>query len=162
MVKRDLRAIFLSFTVLLTILLVSCDPAKKYEKEEKNSIETYLSDNYDLNFVLQSSGLYYYEVLTGTGITPLLYDSAYVRYTGKFLDGTVFDSNVTKSTPYGFIVGQNIQGFDEGVMLMKVGGKASLLLPSKLAYGTTGTYGIGGFTPLLFDIELIKVKRNYK
>ena len=40
---------------------------------------------------------------------------------------------------------------------MKPGGKSTLLIPSKLAYGAMGTYGISGYTPLLFDIELVKV-----
>ena len=62
-------------------------------------------------------------------------DSAFVKYTGMFLNGTVFDSNVSSGNLYGFIVGQNITGFDEGVTLMKPGGKSTLLIPSKLGYG---------------------------
>jgi len=60
---------------------------------------------------------------------------------------------------FGFVVGYSIYGFSEGLMLMKEGGKATLLIPSNLAYGQQGSYPvIAGFTPLLFDVELIRVK----
>jgi FKBP-type peptidyl-prolyl cis-trans isomerase len=154
---KNFRTIILSGAVLLMLSLISCDPTKKMEKQENEDIQTYLTQNANLIYVKQPSGLYYHEVTPGTGISPVRTDSAYVKYTGMFLSGTVFDSNVSSGTLYGFIVGQNITGFDEGVTLMKQGGKASLLIPSKLGYGATGTYGISGFTPLLFDIELVKV-----
>jgi FKBP-type peptidyl-prolyl cis-trans isomerase len=147
---------FLAVVFLLSI--VSCDPVGNLEKEEEDKIENFIGSNPGMNFVLQSSGLYYFELLAGTGVMPAGTDSAFVRYTGTFLDGSVFDSNVDSATPYGFIIGDNIVGFDEGVMLMKEGGKAKLLLPSKLAYGTYGSYPyIPGYTPLLYDVELIKV-----
>jgi len=143
-------------TAVLIILLVSCDPSKDLQKEEDQKIQDYLSSNSNLNFKLQPSGLYYLEVVAGTGDLPAVNDSAYVKYTGKFLDGTVFGSNVSSGLLYGFIIGQNIIGFDEGITLMKQGGKSTLLIPSKLGYGAMGSYSISGYTPLLFDIELIK------
>jgi FKBP-type peptidyl-prolyl cis-trans isomerase FkpA len=154
---KNFWAINLSVAVLMILALMSCDPTKKLEKQEKEDIQAYLTENDDLVYVKQPSGLYYLEVVAGTGISPVRGDSAFVKYTGKFLDGTIFDSNVSSGKLYGFIVGQNITGFDEGITLMKQGGKSSLLIPSKLGYGGTGTYGIAGFTPLLFEIELIKV-----
>ena len=55
--------------------------------------------------------------------------------------------------------GALIYGFDEGITFMKAGGKATLLVPSNLAYGASGNgYGIPGYTPLLFDVELVRVK----
>jgi len=126
------------------------------EKQEKEDIQAFLSANDTIDFVKQSSGLYYHETVAGSGITPEIEDSAYVKYTGMFLDGGIFDSNVSSGRLYGFIIGQNIVGFDEGITLMKPGGKSTLLIPSKLAYGAMGTYGISGYTPLLFDIELVK------
>jgi len=157
MIRRNVSLFILLTTVMVMITLVSCDPTKKMEKKENEQIQDYLSQNSTLIFVKQPSGLYYLEVTPGTGLSPVRTDSAYVKYTGKFLDGTVFDSNVTSGNLYGFIVGQNITGFDEGITLMKPGGKSTLLIPSSLGYGSMGTYGIAGFTPLLFDIELIKV-----
>ena len=143
--------------VIIMISAVSCDPSKKYEKQEKEDIQAYLAKNSNLNFVKQPSGLYYLEVVPGTGQSAVLYDSAYVNYTGKFLDGTIFDSNVTQGKLYGFVVGSNIVGFDEGITLMKEGGKSTFLIPSSLGYGTYGTSLIPGYTPLLFDVELVKV-----
>jgi len=159
MIRKNIRSINLFFSAVLIISLVSCDPSKKLTREEDDMIQDYLSQHSNLNFVLKASGLYYLEVVSGTGLTPVISDSAFVRYTGKFLDGTVFDSNVGAGQPlYAFTVGQNITGFDEGIMLMKADGKSTLLIPSELGYGTYGSPPyIQGYTPLLFDIELIKV-----
>jgi FKBP-type peptidyl-prolyl cis-trans isomerase len=143
--------------VVVIITIVSCDPSKKLRKQEEEDIQTYLTQNSTFNFVKQPDGLYYLEVVAGTGLSPVAGDSAYVNYTGKFLDGTIFDTNATHGTLYGFIVGQNLIGFDEGITLMKAGGKATLLIPSSLGYGATGSYTISGYTPLLFDIQLVKV-----
>jgi peptidylprolyl isomerase len=141
------------------ISLVSCDPGKKYEKEEKSLIDDYLNSNSSLNFVLQPSGLYYLEVLAGSGRMPVLHDTVNVKYTGKFLNGTVFDTNVGKTDSLVFPVAEGwvIAGFDEGITLMKEGGKATFLVPSKLAYGPSGFYLINGYTPLLYDVELVRV-----
>ncbi len=157
MIRKNFAVIISTVAVIFIIAVVSCDPATKLRKQENEDIQTYLTQNSNLNFVKQPSGLYYLEVLAGTGTMPVLGDSAYVKYTGKFLDGTIFDSNVSTGTLYGFIVGLNITGFDEGITMMKAGGKSTLLIPSNLAYGSAGTYGISGFTPLLFDVELVKV-----
>jgi len=156
MIRKNFPTLVLLLAILLMISVVSCDPGKKAEKDEQEKIDNYLNSNSNLNFVKQPSGLYYMEVLAGTGASPVRTDSAYVKYTGKFLSGTVFDSNEGSGNLYGFIIGQNITGFDEGITLMKQGGKATLLIPSKLGYGSTGSYTISGYTPLLFDIELVK------
>jgi len=158
MIIKNFQAIIPLSAALLMIAFVSCDPTVKLEKQEKEDIQTYLSQNINLNFVKQQSGLYYHEVLAGTGISPVMGDSAFVKYTGMFLDGTVFDSNVSSGTLFSFKVGEMIPGFNEGLTLMKAGGKATLLIPSKLAYGQNGRYPyIAGYTPLLFDIQLVRV-----
>jgi peptidylprolyl isomerase len=139
--------------------IVSCDPARKYEKREKAEIQDYLASNPSLNFVLQSSGLYYLGITTGTGSMPVLGDSAWVLYRASFLNGTVFDSTSVTTGPYAFIVGTSISGFDQGVMMMNAGGQSKLLVPSSLAYGASGNYyGIAGYTPLLFDVILLRIK----
>jgi hypothetical protein len=134
------------------------DPAQV----EEEMIQNYLINNPDLDFQKQSSGLYYLEVLAGTGPAPSTNDSVYVFYTGKFLDGTIFGSNVPSGILYGFRanIGENIPGFDQGVMLMKEGGKATIILPSVLGYGTVGVPWIPGYTPILFDIELVRVVKK--
>ena len=157
--KHSITSLLLLAAVFL-LLLGSCDPGKKYVKQEEEEIQNYLSSNPTLSFELQPSGLYYLPVQVGTGIKPAQHDTAWVKYTGKFLDGTVFDTNVGKTDTLMVPVGEGwlIQGFDEGIGLMNKGGKAMLLIPSYLAYGTTGYYIISPYTPLLFDLELVKVK----
>lgn len=149
----------LLFLVAIPLLIVSCDPSKKAERNEKESIQTYLGENSNLNFERKSSGLYYLEVQTGHGRTATKSDTAYIYYTGKFLDGTTFDTNIG----YGSILirpvneGYLIEGFDEGLTYMREGGKAVFLIPSNLGYGSSGM-GFPGYTPSLFEVEMVRLK----
>ena len=106
------------------------------------------------------SGLEYIEVQAGSGTQAAAGKMVSVHYTGKFQDGRVFDSSVSRGEPITFKlgVGQVIKGWDEGIALMKVGGKAQLIIPSNLAYGERGA---GGVIPpnatLVFYVELVSV-----
>ena len=108
-----------------------------------------------------ASGLEYVETLAGTGAQAKAGDVVRVHYTGKFLDGKVFDSSVSRGEPLEFPLGKGrvIRGWDEGIALMKVGGKATLTIPPQLAYGESGA---GGVIPpnatLVFDVELVGIK----
>lgn len=106
------------------------------------------------------SGLQYEDIVVGAGATPQKGQRVTVHYTGKFLDGKVFDSSVSRNQPFVFVigVGQVIKGWDEGVATMKVGGKRNLLIPSALAYGSRGSGPIPGNTDLFFEVELIAVQ----
>ncbi|HZK61218.1 MAG TPA: FKBP-type peptidyl-prolyl cis-trans isomerase [Anaerovoracaceae bacterium] len=160
MIRKNNNSILLLFVSILVILVASCNPAKKLDKEETDSITDYLNRNSNLNFVLKPSGLYYLEVVEGSGVIPVKNDTAYIKYTGKLLDGTVFDSNIETTDTLIIPVDEGwlISGVDEGITYMREGGKSLLLIPSKLAYGPTGYYYIPGYTPLLFDLELVRVK----
>lgn len=161
MIKKYLQPSLILLTTVLILSLVSCDPSKKYEKQEQDSIDNYLSDNFNKNFELKPSGLYYLEEVAGSGESPVTGDTVYVQYNGTFLDGTVFDTNIGKadfSFPLG--IGYAIYGFDEGLTYMKPGGKSLLLIPSKLGYGASGNYYISGYTPLLFEVTLTNVHKG--
>ena len=108
-----------------------------------------------------TSGLEYIEVEAGTGAQAVAGKTVAVHYTGKFQDGKVFDSSVSRGEPIEFPLGKGrvIKGWDEGIALMKVGGKAQLIIPPDLGYGERGA---GGVIPpnatLVFDVELVSVK----
>lgn len=106
------------------------------------------------------SGLEYIEVEAGSGAQAEAGKTVSVHYTGKFQDGRVFDSSIPRGEPITFKLGAGnvIRGWDEGIALMKVGGKAQLIIPPALAYGERGA---GGVIPpnatLVFDVELVSV-----
>ena len=80
MIKKYYQSVLLFLSVALIFSLGSCNPAKKYENREKASIQDYLASHSDQNFELKPSGLYYLEVLTGTGRAPEPNDSAFIMY----------------------------------------------------------------------------------
>jgi FKBP-type peptidyl-prolyl cis-trans isomerase FkpA len=159
MKKKFIILLLTSLVLLMTV--VSCTKSSKFEKEEQDEIDAYLARNSSLNFVKKPSGLYYLQLVAGTGRVPVKFDTAYVKYTGKFLDGQIFDTNVGNSKNLEVLVGAPglIQGFAEGITYMAEGGKSLLLVPSALGYGTYGSYPyISGYTPLLFEVQLVQVK----
>lgn len=105
------------------------------------------------------SGLVYKEVKAGTGESPKATDTVTVHYTGKLIDGTVFDSSLQRA-PASFPLNNVIKCWTEGVQKMKVGGKATLICPSSIAYGDQGRPPrINGGATLVFDVELLAIKK---
>ena len=101
------------------------------------------------------------DVVLGTGAEAQKGKQVSVHYTGWLTDGTKFDSSKDRGQPFGFALGrgQVIQGWDDGVAGMKVGGKRKLTIPPDLGYGASGA---GGVIPpnatLVFEVELLGVK----
>jgi len=135
--------------------------ATEAEAKEPSLIQQYMKDN-KITAKPTASGLYYIEKVAGKGAKAKAGNKVKVHYTGKLFNGKVFDSSLTKkpATPYEFTLGQGqvIPGWDEGISMMSAGGKAILLIPSKLAYGAQGAGNdIPAYSPLVFDVELVSI-----
>jgi FKBP-type peptidyl-prolyl cis-trans isomerase FklB len=104
------------------------------------------------------SGLQYKILKTGTGKTPTSKDKVRVHYTGKLINGKVFDSSVERGEPIEFAVTGVIKGWTEALQLMKEGDKWMLYIPSELGYGNQGAGNdIGPNATLIFEVELLNV-----
>jgi len=145
--------------LIITFIIPSCIGLEKFENREKEEIQKFLFMNPDLNFELKPSGLYYLDVKVGTGIQPVAHDTTYTFYTATFLNNLIMGTNVgtqdTLISPLG--EGILIPGFEEALTYMKVGGKSLFIVPSYLGYGQTD-YRIPSYTPLLFEVDLVRVK----
>jgi len=111
------------------------------------------------NIQTTASGLQYEVIVKGQGANPLPTDKVSVHYTGKTIDGTVFDSSVQRGQPATFGLNQVIPGWTEGIQLMTVGSKIRLFIPENLAYGQHPPQGSGidPFSTLIFDVELLEI-----
>lgn len=112
-------------------------------------------------FTTTPSGLMYKQVRPGKGPKPSSPSTVVkVHYTGKLLDGTVFDSSYERNEPIDFPLNRVIKGWTEGVQLMNVGSKYEFIIPAALAYGAQGTPGgpIGPNQDLYFEVELLGIQ----
>ncbi len=133
---------------------------EKREAEAKQQQESVL-DAASAGFIKTDSGLRYQIIQEGNGKKANKGDMVSVHYKGQLFDGTVFDSSYKRKQPLEFAVGvgQVIAGWDEGILLLNVGDKARMVIPSELAYGSRGAGGaIPPNTPLIFDVELVGIK----
>jgi len=134
--------------VLATALAAGCDG-------DPATPEFDASLGIDLSAMTRSaSGLYWRDLVVGTGDAAQVGDTATVGYSGWLTDGTLFDSG---SFPFIVGVGQVIAGFDEGVAGMKVGGRRKLVIPPELGYGNRANGPIPANSTLVFEIELRKL-----
>ena len=142
---------------------------KEAEGKEKETLDKYLADN-KVTVKPTESGLYFIETKKGSGAKPKVGDEVEVNYTGRLLDGKLFDTSIESvakegnafnpQRPYGpfkFILGQGqvIKGWDEAIAMLSKGGKAKIILPSNIAYGPNGGGPIPPFAPLTFEVELV-------
>ena len=134
--------------------------AKAEREAAAKKAEMDLLDSLSEGFTQTESGLRYQIIQSGEGASPVIGETVSVHYKGMFADGKEFDNSVTRGKPIAFPVGQGnvIPGWDEGILLLKVGDKARFVIPSHLGYGSRGA---GGVIPpnatLIFDVELVKV-----
>lgn len=142
------------FLLLALCLTSSC----KVDVQEEYSPETEMQDLaeyiriHNITATPTASGLYYISLREGTGAQVQKGETVTVRYTGRLLNGMVFDSG-----SYSFVLGSGrvIRGWDEGIGYMRHGGMAQLIIPSSLAYGAGGAGSIPPYNSLVFDVELL-------
>jgi len=137
---------------------------KKKKEEEFAAHQEKLASDMKKDMQVTPSGLYYKITKTNpSGTAPQVGDMVAVHYAGKLVDGTEFDNSFKRNQPIEIPIGigQVIKGWDEGIMLLKEGESATLLIPSSLGYGERGA---GGVIPpnawLVFDVELVKVNSS--
>ncbi|MEW5008450.1 MAG: FKBP-type peptidyl-prolyl cis-trans isomerase [Cycloclasticus sp.] len=121
--------------------------------------EVFMTDNASKEGVVTTtSGLQYLVLQQGTGdVHPSAKDKVKVHYHGTLLDGSVFDSSVSRGEPISFGLNQVIKGWTEGVQLMVVGEKTRFFIPSELAYGKRSAGAIKGGSTLIFEVELLGI-----
>jgi FKBP-type peptidyl-prolyl cis-trans isomerase FkpA len=143
------------------------DPDEEFRKQQEAYlkqlgtdtvlIKQYLQDQGITNAKRTASGLFYRELEVGQGKQPVAQKQVTVQYRLQSLEGTTLDQGVL---PFTMGSRQVVSGFEEGVSLMKVGGKSQLYLPSGLAYGPGGSPPkIGPNQILIFDVELLEAKQ---
>lgn len=164
-------------TVIYNVEVIDIVSKAEHEKklaEEKKKAEATMENNKKQESALRTkylqdkkitakptaSGLIYVEKVKGTGARAVAGKTVKVHYTGTLLDGTKFDSSRDRNEPFEFSLGQGqvIQGWDEGIAMMNVGGKATLIIPSNIAYGDRNAGSIPPYSTLVFDVELMDVK----
>ena len=131
---------------------------KEIEKDKIKKLELDKIISITKGMEKTKSGLFHLIENKGNNDFPSIGSTVSVHYTGKLVDGTIFDSSYQRNKPISFVLGkgQVIQGWDEGLLKMAKGGSGKLVIPSNLAYGENGA---GGIIPpnstLIFDLELI-------
>ena len=134
--------------------------AQRKAQEAAITEESYLAESASKEGVVSlPSGLQYKVITPGDGPSPLTTDKVKVHYKGSLADGTIFDSSYDRGQPTSFTVSGVIKGWTEALLLMQVGSKWELTIPSKLGYGARGSGGkIPPNSTLLFEVELLGIE----
>jgi len=140
--------------------LASTRSTARAEKEKEKSRSFLEQAAREPGAVRTESGLIFVPVTEGTGVQPEATDIVEVHYRGTLIDGKEFDSSYKRNETAQFPLNGVIRCWTEGVQKMKVGGKARLVCPSDLAYGDRGTPGIPAGAALVFEVELLDVRKD--
>jgi FKBP-type peptidyl-prolyl cis-trans isomerase FkpA len=170
---KNLRAflkvsVFILFIVVTVISCTKDNPAETntiYTPEREATMMKVWLDSVTarkLNIDTTTTGILYIPYKLGTGAKVKAGDAVTVKYTGRFLDGTIFDTsayqNEAGTMPYVHKVNRMIIGWEEGIEVLNKGASAVFLIPSAKAYGSKGSSSIPPYTPLIFSIEVVDIK----
>lgn len=147
-------------TVRFGVQVISATNGAEYDKKQEADLLAYAKAN-KLEVKKTASGLMYAITTPGVGNNIKANDKADVHYTGKLLDGSVFDSSIPRGQTFNLTVGTGsvIKGWDEGLTYFNKGAKGVLLIPYQMAYGEGGSPPkIPGFAPLIFEIEVTNIE----
>ncbi|MCU0322263.1 MAG: FKBP-type peptidyl-prolyl cis-trans isomerase [Chitinophagaceae bacterium] len=154
-----MKKVFLYVILFSSTFFLSCEKEKgcvqKTPSEEKAAMIAFCTTN-SINYTEHPSGILYEVVQPGSLVRPTLDSRVFIFYTGKLLDGTTFETQSNPSNT-GWPLKSLIEGWQIGLPLIQKGGRIKLVIPSSLAYGCTGSGGIGPNSPLFFDITLTEV-----
>lgn len=151
--------------IFLLLLVVALTAACGGGDTETDAGGSSADDDCDTSTVTTDSGLEIQEIECGDGETAESGDTVVVHYTGTLADGTKFDSSLDRGEPFTFSLGTHevIEGWDEGLVGMNVGGKRKLTIPPELGYGPAGSPPvIPPNATLIFEVEMIDIQPKKK
>lgn len=158
------KAFIIWFIILIVILvggyyLISKVPTEK-PVENTPVVNVGQEETNTASNIFYIQGMKIEVLKEGAGQVTKSGDHVFVHYTGTLTNGTKFDSSVDRGVPFDFVLGQNrvIQGWELGVLGMKVGEKRKLTIPPELGYGAQAVSIIPANSTLLFDVELLEIK----
>ena len=149
--KKYLLLLAVFVTVFSSCSKDSFDPAKQAAKDDA-AIQSYIAAN-NITANKDPSGVYYQVITSGTGAYPTVNSKVTVNYTGKLLNGTVFDSGNLPTTALSTL----IKGWQYGIPHINTGGRILLLIPSALGYGNATQGSIPANSVLIFTVDLTGV-----
>ncbi len=145
------------FSVFLYLGLVACTSVKESGRSFRKETTIARDEAKIGDTITLESGLRYKIIREGLGKKPKPTSKVRVHYEGTLNDGTVFDSSIQRGKPLVFRLNQVIQGWQEGLLLMKEGAIYELYIPANLGYGARAAGKIPPFSPLNFTVELLEV-----
>ena len=154
-----MKKILLALSVFMALFagdgcIKGTDCTNKTVQSEQSTIVAYAAAN-GISATAHSSGMYYQVINPGSGPSPTMSSTVVVKYTGKLLDGTVFDTQTATSVT--IAMNSVIPGWQLGLPLIQKGGSIKLIVPSSLGYGCTGFGIVPGNSILYFEIDLLDV-----
>ena len=167
-IKKEMRDVPVDTVTITKVTRLGAEDSKVYaqraqeqERAAAAAKEKWMKKlaEWEAQATATESGLKYLDEVVGTGESPQPTDTVVAHYTGWLTDGTKFDSSHDRGQPTPFALNRVIKGWTEGVGSMKVGGKRVLIIPPDLAYGVRGRPSIPPNSTLVFEIELLEIKK---